>query len=68
MSIDPARGQWFKSSHSGPDRDCVEVAHLGKGSVGVRDSKNPTGPVLVFPRSEWLEFLSAARRGAFDRR
>lgn len=66
MSIDPARAQWFKSSYSGPDRDCVEVACLDKRSVGVRDSKNPTGPVLIFPRSEWQKFLAAARRGGFD--
>jgi hypothetical protein len=39
---------WFKSRRSGPSKDCVEVAFLAGGHVGVRDSKNPTGPALVF--------------------
>ncbi|MBF6350512.1 DUF397 domain-containing protein [Nocardia flavorosea] len=67
MKTDPSNARWFKSRHSGPSRDCVEVAGLGSESVGVRDSKSPTGPVLVFPRSEWQVFLNAARKGAFDR-
>lgn len=66
MMTDPSHARWFKSRHSGPSRDCVEVAGLGSRSVGVRDSKNPTGPVLVFPRSEWLAFLNAARKGTFN--
>ncbi|WP_084533174.1 DUF397 domain-containing protein [Nocardia fusca] len=67
MKSDLSEARWFKSRHSGPSRDCVEVAGLGAGTVGVRDSKNPTGPVLSFPQSEWQQFLSAARRGIFDR-
>ncbi|WP_433491035.1 DUF397 domain-containing protein [Nocardia grenadensis] len=67
MKTDLCDARWFKSRHSGPSRDCVEVAGLGSGTVGVRDSKNPTGPVLLFPRSQWQEFVSAARTGMFDR-
>lgn len=67
MTENPADARWFKSSHSGPDRECVEIAHLGGGTVGVRDSKNPAGPVLVFPRSEWQKFLGVTRTGIFDR-
>lgn len=33
---------WRKSSHSGQETACVELAAQG----AVRDSKNPTGPVL----------------------
>jgi hypothetical protein len=33
-----------KSSRSGGHSDCVEVAHT---LAHVRDSKNPTGPVLA---------------------
>ncbi|WP_084487645.1 DUF397 domain-containing protein [Nocardia sienata] len=66
MKTDLSDARWFKSRHSGPSRDCVEVAGLGSGTVGVRDSKNPTGPVLLFPQSQWQEFLSAARTGTFD--
>jgi hypothetical protein len=54
--------RWFKSSHSGPDRECVEVAHLAGGGVGVRDSKNRSGSILVFRPEVWDAFLNAARR------
>ncbi|MFI7003620.1 DUF397 domain-containing protein [Nocardia sp. NPDC050175] len=67
MSIDFSRARWFKSSHSGSNQDCVEVAHLDGGHVGVRDSKNPTGPALVFTPSEWDVFVSGAQDGEFDR-
>jgi hypothetical protein len=40
-----ARPVWRKSSHSGEQGECVEVARLG-GAVGVRDSKDPGGPAL----------------------
>ncbi|MEU2038435.1 DUF397 domain-containing protein [Nocardia niwae] len=48
---------WFKSSYSSAEKDCVEVAFLGEGSVGVRDSKNPTGPALIFGPREWDSFI-----------
>ncbi|MGY5308072.1 DUF397 domain-containing protein [Nocardia gipuzkoensis] len=44
--------QWFKSSYSATHSDCVEVAFLDGDHVGVRDSKNPTGPALVFTAGE----------------
>ncbi|GAA2457637.1 DUF397 domain-containing protein [Actinomadura vinacea] len=43
---------WRKSSHSGGGggaTDCVEMARLADG-IGVRDSKNPAGPVLTMDR------------------
>lgn len=63
MTEIPTEVRWFKSSHSGPDRECVEVAHLAGGSVGVRDSKNRSGSVLVFHPEVWDAFLHAAQRG-----
>ncbi|MGY1977996.1 DUF397 domain-containing protein [Nocardia gipuzkoensis] len=59
--------QWFKSSHSGTQADCVEVAFLGGDHVGVRDSKNPTGPALVFTAGEWDAFTAAVHAGKFRR-
>ncbi|MBF6334122.1 DUF397 domain-containing protein [Nocardia transvalensis] len=66
MSIDLSRAAWFKSSRSNPDRACVEIAHLDGGMVGVRDSKNPTGPALVFTPAEWDTFTSGVTSGKFD--
>ncbi len=49
-----------KSSYSIQD-DCVEVATNIPGVVAVRDSKNPSGPVLKFTPKEWREFLDSLR-------
>jgi hypothetical protein len=57
--------QWRKSSYSGgTPSECVETAPLAAG-VAVRDSKNPTGPVLVFPAGAWRAFLTAVNEDAF---
>lgn len=66
MIIDLSGAQWFKSSRSGGGGDCVEVAWLGGGHVGVRDSKNPTGPALVFTPGEWDAFTAGVQGGEFD--
>ncbi|MCX0271788.1 DUF397 domain-containing protein [Nocardia zapadnayensis] len=50
--------QWFKSSYSGGGGDCVEVAWLGSGRVGVRDSKNPAGPALDLAPEDWDAFIA----------
>ncbi|MBF6427105.1 DUF397 domain-containing protein [Nocardia cyriacigeorgica] len=68
MDSELVGAKWFKSRRSSAGSDCVEVAHLGSGLVGVRDSKNPSGPALVFTPSEWDSFLTRARAGRFDRR
>ncbi|MEV6098614.1 DUF397 domain-containing protein [Nocardia sp. NPDC051981] len=65
MNFDLSDARWFKSSHSGGSQDCVEVAHLDGGVVGVRDSKNPTGPALVFGPGEWDAFTSGVVGGKF---
>lgn len=67
MSIDATAAQWFKSSLSSGKEACVEVAWLAADHVGVRDSKNPTGPALVFAPGEWDAFTAGVRDGAFDR-
>jgi hypothetical protein len=37
-----------------------------EGSVEVRDSKDPDGPVLRFTPSEFTAWLAGARDGEFD--
>jgi hypothetical protein len=58
---------WVKSSLSFSNGNCVEVAGLPGGRIGVRDSKDVTGPVLRFTPSEWHAFLGGAQNGEFDR-
>lgn len=57
---------WIKSSFSFSNSNCVEVASLPHGGVGVRDSKDPSGPVLRFTPGEWQAFLGGAHNGEFD--
>jgi len=64
MKVDLATATWRKSSHSGSN-GCVEVAH-GGDQVAVRDSKDPSGPMLLFTRLEWRAFLAGVRDGEFD--
>ena len=55
---------WTKSSFSGANGDdCVEVAMNHPGVVAVRDSKDPSGPVLAFTPSVWRDFLRGVRAG-----
>ncbi|MGC5011439.1 DUF397 domain-containing protein [Streptosporangium sp. DT93] len=59
---------WRTSTLSGPDGgNCVEVADMSGGRRGVRDSKNPSGPVLVFTSAEWAAFVGGVKRDEFDR-
>lgn len=54
--------RWRKSSRSGTETACVEVAHT---LDAVRDSKNPAGPVLPVPAL--TTFLHEIKSGQFDR-
>ncbi|MFC7547591.1 DUF397 domain-containing protein [Plantactinospora sp. GCM10030261] len=48
---------WRKSTRSGDQGACVEVA-LGGPDIGVRDSKDVTGPVLRFSPAAWAAFAA----------
>jgi hypothetical protein len=66
FSIDLSRAQWIKSTLSGPDCDnCVEVAFVDE-AIAVRDSKNSTGPALIFTAAEWDAFVGGAKDREFD--
>ncbi|GAA1969781.1 DUF397 domain-containing protein [Kitasatospora viridis] len=48
---------WFKSSYSNGSGGCVEVSPSSTTTVPVRDSKDPGGPVLAFPRESFTAFI-----------
>jgi Domain of unknown function (DUF397) len=60
---------WRRSSHSGTqsESDCVEVAGLPghtTRSIGVRDSKNPTGPILTVTPAAFRTLLNDLKTSA----
>ena len=60
----PLSRTWAKSTYSDPNGgDCIEARQPGTGTVQVRDSKDPGGPVLSFSRECWHTFTAAVRAG-----
>ncbi len=62
---------WRKSSYSGTqdESECVEVAGLPgrtKRVIGVRDSKNPDGPVLILNTDDFHTLLDQVRADAIN--
>jgi len=57
---------WVKSSLSFSNGNCVEVASLTDGEIGVRNSRDAEGAVLRFTPDEWHAFLGGVRNGEFD--
>lgn len=66
MELDLTGAGWRKSTYSNNGGSCVEVAPGFPGLMPVRDSKDPTGPALVFPIEEWVSFVAAVRSGEFS--
>jgi hypothetical protein len=50
---------WRKSSHSGSQSNCIEVARIAD-QIFVRDSKQPDGAFLAVSSRAWAEFLCVA--------
>ncbi|GAA2781617.1 toxin-antitoxin system, toxin component [Streptomyces platensis subsp. clarensis] len=56
--------QWFKSSHSNNDGNCVEVAGNlvpTLGVVPVRDSKTPAGSALAVSAPAFAAFIEGIK-------
>ncbi|GCD36978.1 MULTISPECIES: DUF397 domain-containing protein [Streptomyces] len=67
MAIQPNSAfSWTKSSYSGGNGACVEVAVPAPAAIAVRDSKNPDGPRLTFDTSAWSSFVGDVSKGAYD--
>lgn len=58
---------WIKSSLSYANGNCVEIADLGAGNVGVRNSRDPGGAILEFTPAEWKAFVGGVLNGDFAR-
>jgi hypothetical protein len=58
------RRAWRKSTYSVNQINCVEFAE-GHDDCAVRDSTDPTGPVLTCSPARWAEFTVAISRGQF---
>nr|MDT0660661.1 DUF397 domain-containing protein [Micromonospora sp. DSM 115978] len=52
---------WRKSTRSNDGGECVEVA-TSATVVGVRDSKDRTGPMLAFEPAAWTTFVASITR------
>jgi Domain of unknown function (DUF397) len=63
--IDLSHAAWRKSTASGGNGSCVEVADLGS-VIAVRDSKDKTGPKLIFTSNAWRAFLRSTKTSAQD--
>jgi hypothetical protein len=60
--MDLSGARWRKSIRSSSQGACVEVAVNVPDVVGVRDSKDPSGPVLVFAPEAWRAFVTRNSR------
>lgn len=65
-TFDTSRAVWRRSAQGPPDdSNCIEVAFVDD-LIGVRDARDPDGPVLVFTEAEWDAFVEGAKDGEFD--
>lgn len=63
--VDPQNAQWFKSSYSNGNGECIEVAVLGD-VVAMRDSKQQgVGPVLTGTVEGWQSFIASVTNDEF---
>lgn len=57
---------WRKSRRSNGSGNCVEVAARGERQhVAVRDSKDPSGPVLILEPDDWNSLIARVKEGDF---
>lgn len=57
---------WRKSTASNPNGDCVELTPLAHGGVGMRNSRDPHGPALIYTGAAVAALLEGVKAGEFD--
>ncbi|WP_326610753.1 DUF397 domain-containing protein [Streptomyces scopuliridis] len=53
--------EWRRSSYSTNGGNCVEIGDGIAHTVPVRDSKKPTGPILITSNASWTAFVTFAK-------
>ncbi|MGY0058423.1 DUF397 domain-containing protein [Streptomyces sp. LZ34] len=61
IAPDLSGARWRRSTYSGGNNECVEVADNLPHLVHVRDSKRPAGPVIRVSRVAWASFITHLR-------
>lgn len=61
-----AQPDWRKSTYSNGGTNCVEFAALPDGTIGMRNSRDPEGAILVHPRDSIRALLAGIKHGEFD--
>ena len=64
-AIELSSAKWRKSSYSTNGGDCIELGEGLPGLAPIRDSKDPSGPALVFPATAFAAFVRAVKAGEF---
>ncbi|MFE9552813.1 DUF397 domain-containing protein [Streptomyces sp. NPDC006703] len=68
LEVSEVYAAWRKSSYSGESGgECLEFSDSCAGCIPVRDSKNPTGPAVVFGPTAWTSFVDGVKGGALSR-
>ncbi|WP_157536274.1 DUF397 domain-containing protein [Kitasatospora mediocidica] len=63
--MDLSSARWVKSRHSNNGGNCVEICPDFAAVVPVRDSKDPSGPVLLLPVEVFASFVAGVKAGDF---
>ncbi|HEX5542686.1 MAG TPA: DUF397 domain-containing protein [Micromonospora sp.] len=62
--FDLSRAVWQRPDGD-PSEGAVEIAFVDD-LIGMRNSADPDGPVLVFTQDEWDAFVGGVQDGEFD--
>lgn len=64
--VEVAQATWDEASISGQSQNCAELASNRPAAIGVRDSKDPSGSVLVVAPGAWRAFIAEVKNRRFD--
>lgn len=62
-TADVGEPRWRKSSYSGNNGQCVELAILSDGVAALRDSKDPEGGIVRLTGADWIALRDALPQG-----